>query len=478
MDKQTEIGHIIAAVKVAYSSAEYTKVENLLLSALEDFPQNNNLLYWLSQFYSQQREFNKLAVLLSDINLSDELLNLYINALRALKKHEHAIEILLALPTISQSMKLLLAILFKEVGNVNESIIILDELIGGNEQSINAAWQKAQMKEGLTNSQLRQLENDIDITSLPSDIKATRAYTLANAYDARGDFRRAFDFYKLGAKAKLSTFKNYSPEQDIIEFKRIISAFKTGSLACQTSCNHSAPIFIVGMPRTGTTLVEQIISSHSHVTGADELSDLAFATQSVIMKVKPKNGYPDWADELTSEHYNNIAQKYLDLTKEFQQTHYFSDKMPLNFKALGIIFRAFPNAKVIHCQRSAMDTIWGNFRQLFGGGINFSYDLKHLAHYYLGYKALMEHWSTLYPSKILTVDYETLVSDQKAVIETLLDYLQLSVEPECFEFYNSKRVVHTLSNQQVRQPIFKSGVNRWKNYEFALQEVKNILNGE
>lgn len=475
MDKHKEVTQVVANVKVAYALGNNEKVERLLLTSLEQFSLEPRLLYWLSQFYMQNREFSKVITLLEYVELSDELLVIYIHSLRALKRHEQAIDKLLVLTKLSSRMELLLATLYKELGKITEACTLLDSLICGSEHAIDAAWQKSQMITGLTKAQITRLENDVVIESLSSDMKATWAYTLASTYDAKGNYKLAFDYYQLGALTKLETFNNYAPKEDLIEFKKIIAAFNQGTLASKVAEQTSAPIFIVGMPRTGTTLVEQIIASHSQVTGADELSDLAMATHYVLKQVKPEHTYPDWADELAQQDYQAIAQKYLSLTKSFQSTYYFTDKMPLNFKALGIIFRAFPDAKVIHCQRSGLDTIWGNFRQLFGAGIHFSYDLTHLAHYYQGYKLLMEHWFKIYPDKILTVDYETLVGDQQAVTEQILDYLDLPAEDSCFEFYKSNRVVHTLSNQQVRQPIFKSGLNRWENYEFALNEVKDIL---
>ena len=152
--------------------------------------------------------------------------------------------------------------------------------------------------------------------------------------------------------------------------------------------------------------------------------------------------------------------------------------MPLNFKAIGIIMRAFPNAKIIHCQRNGLDTIWGNFRQLFGEGIRFSYDLNHLSHYYLAYKRLMEHWLTLYPQNILTVDYEEMVNNFNPSVEKLFEFLSMEVQPSCYAFHNTVRVVHTLSNEQVRQPLNRASIERWRSYEFALTEVKSILNKE
>ena len=476
MDQHVE--NIIVEVKRLFRLGQFAQVKEHLLDGLQQYKNNIELSFWLAQFYIQTRNFTDLVEQCDAVKGNEKIRPLFINALRALKRHAEAIDLLTDI-NLQAEQQLLLAMLYKESGQFLLANQILDSLISRSPNHAHAYWQKSMMKGGMNDNQLNSLLALAQSESLPPSELALCRYALATHFDNQQQYESAFGYYQSGAQAKKQSFQHYDPNSELQELLDIEMAFERPVEVATPNVNAaSSPIFIVGMPRTGTTLVEQILASHSDITGADELTDLAMATQGVLQTVRPKNRYPFWADELSSGDYAEIAKQYLLLTQPFHNTTYFTDKMPLNFKAIGIIMRAFPNAKIIHCQRNGLDTIWGNFRQLFGEGIRFSYDLNHLSHYYLAYKRLMEHWLTLYPQNILTVDYEEMVNNFNPSVEKLFEFLSMEVQPSCYAFHNTVRVVHTLSNEQVRQPLNRASIERWRSYEFALTEVKSILNKE
>lgn len=466
---------VIDQAKLLFRQGKLQELELHLREAVEHDNTNIELYSWLGQFYLQTRQFKRLINELAVVKNHPTILQLYVSALRAQKQHQYAIELLLAEKSDNH---LLLAMLYKEHGDFTSAHQQLDLQLLKSNSDAQAYWQKALLKNGLNKAHVDCLITLLEKKNATQAEQALYAYSVASYFDKQNDYERAFSFYNQGALAKKASFIHYLPAQELDELDQIEAAFSTAIKADHALDSESCPVFIVGMPRTGTTLVEQILASHSQVVGADELSDLAMACQSVLHKVRPNKPYPYWADELPKDAYKAIADSYLTLTSSFQSKRYFTDKMPLNFKAIGIILRAFPNAKIIHCKRNPLDTIWGNYRQLFGDGIRFSYDLKHLANYYLRYNKLMNHWLSLYPTHILNVEYESLVDETEPQIRRMLNFLELDFESKCLDFHRTERVVHTISNEQVKQPIFKSGIGRWRHYEFALNEVINILKKE
>lgn len=465
-----DVSTTVSRIKALFIQGQYDEVEQVLKQNLSNDGSHPELLVWLCNFYQQMRRFEDLLALFPSRSIPEQCTAMVIQAHRALKQHQPAIELLLSAGELTANQQLLLSVLLKEKGDSKRAAEVLQQTIEKHPQFTEAYWQLTMIDGGISDKHLPQLEALVSAAMLSPAEMAFACYALASEFDKQRQYTKAFDYYQQGAKAKLATFKDYRPADELKELREIKLAFEKPRLATYDALHSSQPIFIVGMPRSGTTLAEQILASHSQVTGADELFDLAFATQGVLQQVKPSKAYPFWADELGDNHYQQIAQRYLTLTGSFQKTPYFTDKMPLNFKAIGIIMRSFPNAKVIHCRRGKLDTIWGNYRQLFGDGVRFSYDLAHLNQYYSEYAQLMAHWYQLYGDRIYALEYEDLVNNIECESVKMFDYLGLTLEKACLEFHKSQRVVHTLSNQQVRKPLFRDGIGRWKNYDFAFKD--------
>jgi len=246
--------------------------------------------------------------------------------------------------------------------------------------------------------------------------------------------------------------------------------------------NSDVPVFIIGMPRSGTTLVEQVIASHSQARGAGELNKMYLLTRDLMAENQKTSAFPDNLTELTSGDFHKMGEEYLSvLTRQVSgDDRRITDKMPTNFAYLGLIKILFPNATIIHCRRDPLDTCISCFTTHFGNleMMGFSYDLEALGHYYREYERLMAHWQAVLPGKILTVDYENLIKKPQAVCRTIIEHIGLDWEPECLEFHNNKRSVQTASAWQVRQPLYNSSVGRWRIYEKYLHPLQQALSGD
>jgi tetratricopeptide (TPR) repeat protein len=230
------------------------------------------------------------------------------------------------------------------------------------------------------------------------------------------------------------------------------------------------PVFIIGMPRSGTTLVEQILASHSEVHGGGELETLG---QVIASKVSL---FPDGAEALSGEDFRQFGENYISRLMELApEAQRITDKMPRNFYFIGMISVALPHARIIHCRRSPMDTCFSCFSLHFPYGQDFSYDLTSLGGYYRNYRRLMSHWHRVLPGRILDVEYEALVTDPEMQARRLIEHCGLEWQEACLEFHNSSRQVATASAAQVREPIHNRSVARWRRFGDALHELQSSL---
>jgi len=241
------------------------------------------------------------------------------------------------------------------------------------------------------------------------------------------------------------------------------------------------PIFILGLPRAGSTLLEQIIASHSQVDGALELPNvLSMSFQLRGRGPKSEGGrYPEVLHDLSVEKLKQLGERYIaDTQIHRKDAPFFIDKMPNNFRHIGLINLILPNAKIIDARRHPMACCFSGFKQHFAEGQEFTYGLKNVGTYYKDYVALMDHWDKVLPGKILRVQYEEVVKDTEAQVHRILEYLGLPFEEACLEFHKTKRSVRTASSEQVRQPIFKSGLEQWRHFEPWLTSLKEALGSE
>jgi len=241
----------------------------------------------------------------------------------------------------------------------------------------------------------------------------------------------------------------------------------------------SDPIFILGLTRSGSTLIEQILASHSEVEGTQELADI----QRIVRALRGRDTdlenprYPKVLAELGPQDFRSFGEGFMADTRIYRRTRrpYFIDKLPDNFRDIGLIRLMLPNAKIIDARREPMACCFGNLKQLFSGGQEFSYSIADMAHYYRNYLELMRHWNEALPGRILTVHHEDMVEDLEGNVRRILDFCGLRFEPACLEFHKTERNVRTASSEQVRRPISREGVDQWRNYEPWLGPLKDGL---
>jgi len=299
-------------------------------------------------------------------------------------------------------------------------------------------------------------------------------FGLGKAYDDAGEYDLAFNYYLQGNQ-HYRTKINYNLEKHFAFVKDLMELLDTDLLSQSEmyGSNDSTPIFIIGMPRSGTTLIEQILSMHSDVTAAGEKKFLPYL---YVQELDAENT-EERRKKCSKQLFETIGKKYIKKLRQFlPTTKHITDKMPHNFLYVGLIALALPKAKIIHCQRNPVDTCLSCFTKLFELGHYYSYDLQELGNYYSSYQEIMAHWHKLLPGKILDVQYENIINDLEPEAKRLINYCDLPWNNSCLEFYRSDRPVKTASLNQVNKPIYRNSMQRWKHYERHLEPLLAILN--
>lgn len=298
---------------------------------------------------------------------------------------------------------------------------------------------------------------------------------LGKLYDSLEEYDTAFECYK---QANDILDKNYDPLSFSNHVSSLINYFTKEKYASIAKSENTSDelIFIVGMPRSGTSLIEQIISTHTSVFGAGELTYVNVLVDDIQSEIGLVNNYPTCLDEVDTEIMNKLADKLCsDIRKENNESIKISDKLPHNFLHIALIHKLFPNAKIINCSRDSRDTCLSCYFQYFAGHHPYTNNLRALGMHYHDYERLMNHWTNELDIPILSVSYEDVVSDTRQQIERLIDFLGLQWEEGCMEFYKQKRAVATSSYNQVNKNIYSDSVARWKNYEQHLKPLIDIL---
>jgi tetratricopeptide (TPR) repeat protein len=324
-------------------------------------------------------------------------------------------------------------------------------------------------------------------------------FALGKAYEDRKDYAQSWQFYACGNALKRAESR-YHPEITETNTRRQIEVCTAQFFAQRagTGAPDPDPIFIVGLPRSGSTLIEQILASHSQVEGTQELADI----QRIVLELErsgpelnnprspdpcsggprvldpryPDPRYPGVLTELASDQFRRLGERYLAGTRAYRKGRpLFTDKMPNNFRHIGLIHLMLPNAKIIDVRREPMACCFGNLKQLFAGGQEFTYSMEDIARYYRTYLDLMRHWDAVLSGRVLRVCYEDVVEDLEGNVRRILEFCRLDFEPACIEYYKTERSVRTASSEQVRQPIFHDGLFQWRNYEPWLGPLREAL---
>ena len=375
----------------------------------------------------------------------------------------------------SPRVHLSLGHVYKTMGEIENSIDSYKNSIIQNKLSGEAYWSLANLKTySFSENEIKVMEETLKEDM--SDIERSQIhFALGKAYEVKKDFDNSFNNYFKGNEVKKGLIK-YSSDDTTDNTKRILDFFNLETIRdfSKSSTVDQDPIFILGMPRSGSTLVDQIISSHSKVDGTQELPNIIKIASE--LNSNNQNTYPEILKELDESKLSEMGNNYLsETTWARKDAPFFIDKMPNNFIHIGLIKTILPNAKIIDTRRDPMDTCFSCYKQFFARGQLFTYSLEDLGNYYTDYIKAMNHWHSVYGKDIFTVHYDNVINKTEETIRELIDYCNLPFEKECLEFYKSSRPVKTPSAEQVRQPIYKSGLNYWKNYEKHLVPLKKII---
>ena len=360
--------------------------------------------------------------------------------------------------------------MLKTVGRQADGIAAYRKSIEINPTFGEAWWSLANLKTvKLGEDEIGAMERALDSARSDED-RYHLHFALGKALHDAGRTDEAFDHYARGNALRLKS-QPYRPAEISRKVDRCIKAFTAEAFAERpTACEAQDPIFIVGLPRAGSTLVEQILSSHSLVEGTAELSDIPALVRRV-------GGYPKRVLELSEEERRELGAEYLKRTSVQRRTDrpFFIDKLPNNWLFVPFIKLILPNAKIIDARRHPLSCCLSNFRQHFARGQAFTYDLAALGNYYADYVRLMAHLDRVIPGAVHRVIYERMVEDTETEVRDLLDYCGLEFEPACLEFHKTERAVRTASSEQVRRPIYREATTEWRAYEQHLGPLKEAL---
>jgi tetratricopeptide (TPR) repeat protein len=414
--------------------------------------------------------------------LAPETIGIYplqAEALYNLGRYEAALDIYRELSELHEkraSITLAEGKVLKTVGQTDRAIDCYNEALQDDKAAAQAFWELANLRtynfSGDEIARMKQLLNSADAT--PID-KVLIQFSLGKVLEDEGQYAESFSYYQ-AANSGYSRIQPYRLSNRNASLESFFT--ETWFSGLQADENTSTPpIFVVGLPRSGSTLVEQILTSHSMVDATTELTEIVSIARELNNPNHPeRERYPQSIAALSADDKRALARRYLDFAQTFRRgAPFFVDKTPGNFHHIGLIKTLFPAAKIIDIRRHPMASGWSLYRHFFAESFLYSYDLENIGKYYNSYIELMNHWHRVLPGQILTIDYETLVDDLPAAVEAMLAYCGLPFEQACVDFHLNKRPVATPSSEQVRQPIYKQSLEHWKNYEAFLGPLKSTV---
>ncbi|MGM0658739.1 MAG: tetratricopeptide repeat-containing sulfotransferase family protein [Pseudomonadota bacterium] len=467
----------------------YDDAEFLLESALEMAPDFDlaridyvKVLHQRQKFERAFEEAEKLRARMPD-NVAAELA--YANQCAAVGRYDEALAVLDPLVERVENpanVQMQRGHALKTVGRHDDAVAAYRAACEARPALGDAWWSLANMKTfRFTDAELDRMQSLVESGRLARVDEYHLCFALGKAFEDRSEYEQAFSFYARGNRLKKDELR-YSADRMQADFDRQKAFFTPERRQAfeGLGIQDPDPIFIVGLPRAGSTLVEQILASHSQVDGTLELPNILAMAHRLNGRLQRGEAprYPDVLAELAPGKFAEMGQQYIDETRIHRQgAPYFTDKMPNNFRHIGLILSILPNARIIDARRAPMSCCFSGFKQLFAEGQEFSYSLDDIGRYYAGYVDLMDHWKLLYPDSILQVDYEDVVEDLEAQVRRMLEFLGLEFEPACVEFHRTQRSVRTASSEQVRKPIYRTGVEQWRNFEPWLGALERALAG-
>ncbi len=439
----------------------------------------------LHKYPEARRELDRL--LTEDPDSRPHYLGLLATACVGLGEHERAVSLYRSLlngTPADADLHLSIAHALKTLGQQAEAIDSYRRAAACRPDFGDAYWSLANLKTyRFTEDELARLRAAEAAPAIEPIDRFHLCFALGKALEDRGDFAESFQYYALGNSLKRSASR-YRPEIIENNTRRQIEICTAEFFADRPGwgAQDPDPILIVGLPRSGSTLIEQILASHSKVEGTQELANI----QQIVGTLRGRDPeldnprYPSILGRMNAEDFAQLGAKYLADTRVYRRgkphpVPHFIDKMPNNFRHLGLIRLMLPRARIIDARREPIACCFSNFKQLFAQGQEFTYSAEDIGRYYRTYLTLMRHWDRVLPGWILRVQHEDLVDDLERNVRRILDFCGLEFEPQCIEFHKTVRSVRTASSEQVRRPLYREGLDQWKNFEPWLAPLRTAL---
>ena len=474
--------------RIGIARQVFDDAELLLAAVLELAPDYHLARQEYAGVLVEQHKYEEARRALEQLLAQDpgnrDLRTLFAASCVGLGEHERAIELYRALlqgTSEDAEVHLSIAHALKTLGRSQEAIESYRLAAICRPGFGDAYWSQANLKTyRFTDQELADIRASLAAPGTQEVDRCHLCFALGKALEDCGEFEQAFGHYLEGNRLKRAA-SHYRPEIIETNTRQQIEVCTAELFAKRRGWGAPGPdpIFIVGLPRSGSTLLEQILASHSQVEGTQELPNI----QQVVRELRGRDPdpaqprYPDGLAELAREKFVELGEEYLRATRIYRTGNraFFIDKMPNNFRHIGLIHLMLPNAKIIDARREPMACCFSNFKQLFANGQEFTYDLEDIARYYRTYLELMGHWDEVLPGRILRVYHEDVVEDLEASVGRLLEFCGLPFEPQCVAFHQTRRSVRTASSEQVRQAIYRDGLDQWQRFEPWLGSLQSAL---
>jgi tetratricopeptide (TPR) repeat protein len=397
----------------------------------------------------------------------EEALEIYQAVLKMMPKH----------PGILNSIGSIL----RNLGKMEESVEYFEKALELDPDNIGTFYNLSRSKVGSDPKEIEKMEKMFDDDRLNEHQKCSLHFTMGKIYDDHEDYKKAFEHFKAGNDLDTRD-KHFDPRMHHISTSRLMGIYNKEFFANRKGMGSEStvPVFVCGVPRSGTTLTEQTLASHPEVFGAGELNFVGKLIQSMGESQGQLANYPDSVTMLDAMTACKLGDDYVGLIRAMggKEPKHITDKMPGNFLNLGLISLLLPRAKIIHCKRNMLDTSLSCYFQHFAQVMPFSRNLQDMGFYCREYSRIMKHWHEVLPSQILDVNYDDMVADHEGMTRKILEFVELEWSDECLDFHKTKREVRTASTWQVRQPVYKSSLDRWKHYDEFLAPLRQGIGDE